>query len=163
MSESTIEWFDLSRKCLALVMQSYRDQIFIGFEKVCTTARGRPARYWRKTGPLHGSGSALQVVGFDRARQATRHRRLNPKRRWSVRWWPRPPPQRSRQTSELVTSQAAINEDHCVSKIVGWGDARKRIRWVTSPSFIELSRGISLSLHNWLSTQSRSIPKEQKC
>ena len=38
MPESTIESFDLSRDCLALVIQGYGDQIFIGFEKFCATA-----------------------------------------------------------------------------------------------------------------------------
>ena len=40
MPKSTIEWFDLSSECLALVMQSCGDQIFIGFEKVCTITHG---------------------------------------------------------------------------------------------------------------------------
>ena len=41
MPESTIEWFDLSRECLTLVMQSCGDQMFIGFEKICAIAHGR--------------------------------------------------------------------------------------------------------------------------
>ena len=32
LPESTIEWFDLSRECLALVIQSWEDQILIAFE-----------------------------------------------------------------------------------------------------------------------------------
>ena len=41
MPESTIQWFDLSRECLALVMQSCGDQLFIGFTKICAIAHGR--------------------------------------------------------------------------------------------------------------------------
>ena len=41
MPGSTIEWFDLSRECLALVMQSCGDQLFIGFTKICAIAHGR--------------------------------------------------------------------------------------------------------------------------
>ena len=41
MPESIIEWFDLSRECLALVMQSCGDQLFIGFTKICAIAHGR--------------------------------------------------------------------------------------------------------------------------
>ena len=43
MSESTIEWFDLSSECLTFMMQSCGDQLFIGFEKVCAIAHGRQA------------------------------------------------------------------------------------------------------------------------
>jgi len=60
----------------------------------------------------------------------------------------------------MVTLQAAINEDHCVSKIVGGGEARKRIRWATSPSFLELSRGISISLWTWFISSILIYPKE---
>ena len=43
MSETTIEWFDLSSEYLALVMQSCGDQLFIGFEKICAATHGRQA------------------------------------------------------------------------------------------------------------------------
>jgi len=60
----------------------------------------------------------------------------------------------------MVTLQATIPRDHGVGKIVGGGEARKRIRWATSPSFLELSRGISIPLWTWFISSILIYPKE---
>ena len=43
MPKSTIDWFELSRELLALVMQNRGDKIFIVLEKICAIAHGNQA------------------------------------------------------------------------------------------------------------------------